>query len=301
MEYMTTTTAVKKWGVSERRIRQLLSNGRIEGAIKIGNTWNIPINATKPVDKRSVKLAKDFTFKISKDFFNDVDALLLELNNKMYSLNNTLKDIRNDMNTMFIYQSNNLDGSTLSLKDTKVVLSGTTVGNKKIKEHLQVINLERTLKYLDKLVKNDNPITETNIRNIHRLLLLGIDYDYAGRYRADDPNSKRVSNVAELMEKLVISYNNWEKYHPIVQASLLHGELVRNHPFGDGNGTLSILVMNLALMSHGYLPITITKDNKLEYYNNLAKAHLNGDYTNFIKFIKGLEIETIKEYLKKMK
>ena len=300
MEYMTTTTAVNKWGISERRIRQLLSNGRIEGAIKIGNTWNIPVNATKPVDKRSVKLARDFTFKVEKNLFKEVDELKIQLNNKKYNASNTLNSIKNDFNNMFIYQSNAIDGSTLTLKDTKVVLSGVTIGNKKIKEHLQVINLERTLKYLDKLVKSDNPITETNIKNIHKLLLLGIDYEYAGRYRADDPNSKRVSNVSELMEKLVISYNNWKKYHPIVQASLLHGELVRNHPFGDGNGTLSILVMNLSLMSHGYLPITITKDNKLEYYNNLAKAHLNGDYTNFIKFVNGLEIEAIKECLTKV-
>ena len=300
MEYMTTTTAVNKWGISERRIRQLLANGRIEGAVKIGNTWNIPINATKPVDKRSVKLAKDFSFKISKGYFNELDELLLQYNNKVYNSSNTLKDIKNEFNTNFIYQCNSLDGSSLSLKETKVVLSGITVGNKSIKEHLQVINLERTLKYIDKLVKSSDPITENNIKNLHRLLLLGIDYEFAGRYRADDPNSKRVSNVSELMEKLVISYGNWEKYHPIVQASLLHGELVRNHPFGDGNETLSILVMNLALMSHGYLPIMITKDNKLEYYNNLAKAHLNGDYTNFIKFINNLEIEAIKDYIKRI-
>ena len=76
MEFMTTNDAVKKWGISERRIRQLLQDGRIEGAVKVGNNWNIPINANKPADKRSVKLDNiEFKFDLPDNYFDKVDEL----------------------------------------------------------------------------------------------------------------------------------------------------------------------------------------------------------------------------------
>ena len=80
MEFMTTNDAVKKWGISERRIRQLLQDGRIEGAVKVGNNWNIPINANKPADKRSVKLDNiEFKFDLPDNYFDKVDELINHL------------------------------------------------------------------------------------------------------------------------------------------------------------------------------------------------------------------------------
>ena len=69
MEYMTTKEAVKKWNISERRIRQLLSDGRIEGAVKVGNSWNIPIDALKPTDKRIIRPDENkFIINVENDF-----------------------------------------------------------------------------------------------------------------------------------------------------------------------------------------------------------------------------------------
>ena len=104
--------------------------------------------------------------------------------------------------------------------------------------------------------------------------------------------------IPELMEKLILNYETWNKYHPIIQAALLHGELVKIHPFIDGNGRTSRLIMNLDLMNHGYNPVIIKKENRLEYYEVLDKAHTTGDYTDFIKLINKLEIEILKKYLK---
>ena len=83
MEFMTTKDAVKKWNISERRIRQLLQDGRIEGVVKNGNSWNIPVDAVKPADKRIIKAETiDFIIDLDKSYFDEVDKLKQELDSK---------------------------------------------------------------------------------------------------------------------------------------------------------------------------------------------------------------------------
>ena len=83
MEYMTTKEAVKKWNISERRIRQLLSDGRIEGAVKVGNSWNIPIDTLKPTDKRIIRPDENkFIINVENDFFDEVNNLKKKLDSK---------------------------------------------------------------------------------------------------------------------------------------------------------------------------------------------------------------------------
>ena len=305
MEFMTTNDAVKKWGISERRIRQLLHDGRIEGAVKVGNNWNIPINTNKPADKRSVKLDNtEFKFDLPDNYFDKVDKLNKELNSKRPISKETLKSLKESINLEWTYNSNGIEGNTLTLRETQVVLEGITVGGKSLKEHLEVINHEQAILFLDDLIKDKEPITEWNIKNIHQLVLKEIDDDNAGKYRDENVKIKGATHippdyliVPELMEKLIINYEDWKKYHPIIRAALLHGELVKIHPFVDGNGRTSRLVMNLSLMNSGYLPVIVKKEKRLEYYNALDKAHTTGDYTDFVKLVNELEIEMLNKYL----
>lgn len=302
---MTTKEAAIKWNISERRIRQLLQDGRIEGAVKVGNNWNIPINASKPADKRSIKLDDtDFIFNLEDNYFDEVDELNKELNSKRPISKDTLKSLKESINLEWTYNSNGIEGNTLTLRETQVVLEGITVGGKSIKEHLEVINHEKAILFLDDLVKDKEIINEWNIKNIHRLVLKDIDDENAGRYRTENVTIKGAVHVPpdylmvpELMEMLVLKYKDWDKYHPIIKAALLHGELVKIHPFIDGNGRTSRLVMNLSLMNSGYLPVIIKKEKRLDYYNALDKAHTTGDYTDFVKLVNELEIEMINKYL----
>ena len=303
MEFMTTKEAVKKWNISERRIRQLLQDGRIEGAVKVGNNWNIPTNANKPADKRSVKL-DNTEFKFDLPDFSKVDELNKKLNSKRPISKELLKSLKESINLELIYNSNGIEGNTLTLRETQVVLEGITVGGKTLKEHLEAINHEQAILFLDELIKDKKPITEWNIKNIHQLILKDIDDANAGKYRCENVKIKGATHippdyliVPELMEKLIINYEDWKKYHPIVRAALLHGELVKIHPFIDGNGRTSRLIMNLSLMNSGYVPVIIKKDKRLEYYNALDKAHITGDYTDFIKLVNDLEIEMLNKYL----
>ena len=301
---MTTKEAVIKWNISERRIRKLLQDGRIEGAIKVGNTWNIPVDASKPIDKRNIKNDNDFKFNLGKTYFDKVDELNNKLNSKRPFSKETLKSLRNSINLEWTYNSNGIEGNTLTLRETQIVLEGITVGGKTLREHLEAINHEKAIEYIEDLVKEKNPVTEWNIKNIHQLVLKEIDDKNAGKYRSENVAIMGATHtppdhliVPELMEKLILNYQKWNKYHPIIKAALIHGELVKIHPFIDGNGRTFRLVMNLSLMNSGYLPVIIKKENRLEYYNALDKAHTTGDYTDFVKLVTNLEIEMINKYL----
>ena len=305
MEFMTTKEAVEKWNISERRIRQLLQDGRIEDAVKVGNSWNIPIDADKPVDKRIIKPDdNNFIIDLDNNFFDEVDSLKKELDSKRPISKETLKSLREYINLEWTYNSNGIEGNTLTLRETQVVLEGITVGGKSIKEHLEAINHEKAILFLDDLVKNNEPISEWNIKNIHQLILKDIDNENAGRYRKENVTIKGATHippdylkVPELMEKLILTYNTWSEYHPIIQAALLHGELVKIHPFVDGNGRTSRLLMNLDLMNSGYNPVIIKKESRLKYYEALDKAHTTGNYTDFVKLVTKLEVEMLKKYL----
>ena len=305
MNYMTTKEAVEKWNISERRIRQLLAEDRIEGAVKVGNSWNIPIDATKPVDKRIIKPDdSNFIIDLKEDFFSEVDKLKEMLDKKRPLSKETIKSLKESVNLEWTYNSNGIEGNTLTLRETQVVLEGITVGGKSIKEHLEAINHEKAILYLDEIVKDENPITEWHIKNIHQLILKDIDNENAGRYRKENVTIKGAIHIPpdylkipELMEKLILTYNTWSGYHPIIRASLLHGELAKIHPFIDGNGRTSRLLMNLDLMNSGYNPVIIKKESRLKYYEALDKAHTTGNYTDFVKLVTKLEVEMLKKYL----
>lgn len=137
MEYMTTSDAVQKWNISEIRI---------EGAIKKGGNWNIPIDAEKPLDKRIMKPDNNnFIIDIDKNYFDEVDKLKQKLDNKRPIPKETLKLLKESINLEWTCNSNGIEGNTLTLRETQVVLEGITVGGKTIKEHLEAINHEKAI------------------------------------------------------------------------------------------------------------------------------------------------------------
>ena len=246
----------------------------------------------------------EFKLELPDNYFDEVDELNEKLNSKRPISKETLKSLKDSINLEWTYHSNGIEGNTLTLRETQIVLEGITVGGKSLKEHLEAINHEQAILFLDDLMKDKEPITEWNIKNIHQLVLKGIDDDNAGKYRDENVKIKGAAHIPpdylmipELMEKLIVNYEDWKKYHPIIRAALLHGELVKIHPFVDGNGRTSRLVMNLSLMNSGYLPVIVKKEKRLEYYDVLDKAHTTGDYTDFVKLINELEIEMLNKYL----
>lgn len=309
MEYISLKQASKLWNISERRIRRLIQENRIEGAIKIGNAWNIPIDTNKPIDKR-YKIEEDkFIINISNDFFEELDEKKAILDSKRPLPKETLKSLEENFKLEWTYNSNAIEGNTLTLKETKVVLEGITIGGKTIREHLEAINHKEAIEFLEELINDNSELSEMDIKNIHALVLKGIDNENAGRYRTENVIISGASHippesviVAELMEKLIYRYDEWkERYHPIIVTALLHAEFVKIHPFIDGNGRTARLLMNFEAMKNGYPPIIIRTEQRHSYYDALDKGAMTGNYTDFVKMVTKQAEEMLDLYLKLIK
>ena len=309
MGYITLKQAAELWNISERRIRRLIQENRIEGALKIGNAWNIPEETSKPMDKR-YKIEEDrFIIDIQNDFFKALDENKQKLDSKRPLPKETLKSLEENFKLEWTYNSNAIEGNTLTLKETKVVLEGITIGGKTIREHLEAINHKEAIDFLEELVQDNNELSEIDIKNIHAIVLKGIDNENAGRYRTENVIISGASHippdaiiVPESMEKLIYRYDEWkEKYHPIIVAALLHAEFVKIHPFIDGNGRTARLLMNFEVMKNGYPPIIIKNEERHKYYDALDVGALTGDYTDFVKMVTKQAEEMIDLYLKIIK
>jgi len=296
--------ASEKWNISQRRIRQLIQDGRIEGAEKIGTTWNIPNDANKPSDKRFKEYEVEFKINLPENLFEKIDLKLRELNKQRPLPEETLKSLQENNILDWTYNSNAIEGNTLTLREIKVVLEGITVGGKTVREHLEVINHKEAILFLEDLVKDDADISERNIKNIHSLILKEINNENAGKYRVENIKISGATQVPtnyikvpEEMEKLIYRYKEWNQYHPLIRSALLHGEFMFIHPFIDGNGRTARLLMNFEAMKNGYLPIIIKADVRAKYYDALDKAMVDHDYTDFIKLIVEEENKILDQYL----
>lgn len=306
MDYITTKKASLKWEISDRRIRALCAEGKIEGAIKIGRNWSVPSDAMKPIDNRTKMKSRfqgiDYPFDAIDQQKKAIDLLRPLTKNQ----HNTL---RNNLIVEWTYNSNAIEGNTLTLSETKVVLEGITIGGKSVVEHLEAINHRDAILFLESVVGRQEKISEWNIKNLHQIILKGIDNLNAGKYRMENVligGAKHIPPdyliVPIQMQKLVFEDNReWIHYHPVVRAALLHGEFVKIHPFIDGNGRTARLLLNLVLMSNGYPPIVIKKESRLAYYEALDTAHTTLNYSKFVQLIATLVFEAEQLWLKIIK
>ncbi len=288
----------KQWVISERRIRVLCSEGRIIGAFKTGKTWNIHLESTKPLDNRM--RSKKIHFEgIDMIDFDEVN-LLVDKYSKLKPLTQSqLKTIRDDLNLRWTFNSNAIEGNTLTLKETKVALEGITIGGKSLVEHLEVVNHYSALKYLEGIVIGPLCLSERIIKDIHRLILVNIDNKNARAYRNEnvlisgaDHKPPKHYHVQQLVKEFVDNVESvFNKYHPIIKAALVHGEFVKIHPFTDGNGRTSRIIMNFSLISSRLIPVVIKKEDRLAYYNALDKAHTTSNYKDFVELIKNSLID----------
>jgi Fic family protein len=297
MKYLTTKEVALKWNVNDRRVRVLCEEGRVDGAFKVGKTWMIAETASKPYDART-SIKKDYT-GLTYDI-SQIEALKKAIDQLRPLSPHAVTSLREKTIVDWTYHTNAIEGGTLTLSETKVVLEGLTIGGKNMVEHLEVINHKEAILFMETIIQEKQSLSESMVKGLHQLILKEIDHQNAGAYRRENVTISGANHIPphhlvlpELMQKLIVEYQMaWHEYHPIIRACLLHGEFVKIHPFVDGNGRTARLLLNFELMKHGYPPIVITKDKRAEYYEALDLAHTTGNYSTFIDLIAGFLLES---------
>jgi Fic family protein/DNA-binding XRE family transcriptional regulator len=208
----------------------------------------------------------------------------------------------------YTFESNKIEGNTLTLKETDLIVNeGLTISGKSMREHLEAINHQEAIAYIKELMDKNTAINEREILCIHNLILRGIYPEDAGKYRKVQVMIKGSSHmppqpflVAKEMEELFIWYQtNKNNLHPIILAAEMHERLVTIHPFIDGNGRTSRLLMNLILLQHGYVIANIkgTHESRMSYYNALEACQVENNKEHFLLFIAQTEKECLERYL----
>jgi Fic family protein/DNA-binding XRE family transcriptional regulator len=208
----------------------------------------------------------------------------------------------------YTFESNRIEGNTMTLRETDLVINeGLTISGKSMREHLEVINHQEAIAYIKDLMQRNSSINEREVLSIHNLILRGIHPEDAGRYRKVQVMIQGSSYmppqpflIAKEMEDFFIWYEtNKSILHPIVLAAEIHERLVTIHPFIDGNGRTSRLVMNLVLLQHGYIIANIKGDydTRMQYYQTLETAQTKNNKEDFLLFIAQIEKESLERYL----
>ncbi len=261
--FITVKQAAEKWGVSERRVRILCAEGKIPGAFQQGRGWKIPYNAVKPADSR---------FKSTESLLDMIDRKKAELDTRRPLTEGEVARLTEEFTVEYTYNSNAIEGNTLTLRETDMVLRGLTIDQKPLKDHIEAVGHKEAFNFVRELVKDNIPITERVIQQIHYLVLADRKED-RGIYRRIPVRIMGAQHepvqpylIQPKMEQLMEKYAT-SKEHIVTKLARFHIEFEGIHPFIDGNGRTGRLLINLELMKAGYPPIDIKFTDRLSYYN----------------------------------
>jgi Fic family protein len=219
-----------------------------------------------------------------------------------------VKKIREQFEMEMTYNSNAIEGNSLTLKETFLVINeGITIKGKPLKDHLEAKSHKEALDYLYDLASKDknNTFSESLIRSFNQIVVQEIDKEWAGKYRNSevaimgaDHKPPQAIDVPGLMFELAVWFRkNKSKLHPVELAAILHYKLVAIHPFFDGNGRTARLLMNVVLIKNGYPLAIILKNDRKKYYDVLARAD-KGDLNFFVRFIAQAVERSLDMYIK---
>jgi Fic family protein len=216
-----------------------------------------------------------------------------------------VKKVWEQMQIEFTYNSNAIEGNTLSLRETQLVIQeGITVRGKSLREHLEARNHPDAIDYMEKLAQKEATIKQDDISKVHVLLMRGIDDQNAGKYRTGQVRVAGATFVPPPAEKIQPVINellqtlsqNPDELTPIELAAFFHHKFVYIHPFLDGNGRTARLLMNVILMRNGYPFTVLLKVDRPKYLRALSEAD-NGNLTPFTNFVANCVERSLDIYL----
>ncbi len=293
MNYIKASQAAEKWGISPRRVRMLCAEGKIEGAVQKGKLYMIPENAQKPADGR-----------VKYNIFADIDAKKARLSEMRPLTVGEVERLREEFMIEFTYNSNAIEGNTLTLKETALALEGMTIDQKPLKDHLEAVGHRDAFLYVQDIATKDMPISESVIKNIHSLVLINRPED-KGTYRRIPVRIMGVYTeplqpymVQPAMEGLLIEdKKRAETMNIIERIARFHLEFEGIHPFIDGNGRTGRLILNLDLICNGYPPINVKFTDRKRYYEAFDAYYRDNDASKMTTLIAEYVKERLDEYL----
>ncbi len=298
MNYIKVSQAAEKWGLSARRIRILCSENKIEGVIRKGNLYMIPENAQKPADGRKRSSAQAVSLK-------RIEQLKSRLDSCRPLTRGELERLNEEFTVEFTYNSNAIEGNTLTLQETAMVLEGITIDQKPLKDHLEAVGHKDAFLYVQSIVGDKEPITESVIKNIHSLVLMNRPED-KGVYRRvpvriigayKDPVQPYMIEP-KITELLSENEKRKNTMNIIERIARFHLEFENIHPFIDGNGRTGRLLMNFELMQNGYPPINVKFTDRKRYYDAFDSYSRQQDSKPMINLIAQYVTEKLEQYLK---
>ena len=261
--FMTVKQASEKWGISDRRVRILCTEGKIAGAYQEGRGWKIPMDAKKPADGR---------YKVTESLLTQIDRKKAELDSRRPLTAGEAERLKEEFVVEYTYNSNAIEGNTLTLRETDLVLRGLTINQKPLKDHMEAVGHKEAFDFVSELVKENVPISESIIKQIHSLVLADKRED-RGIYRRVPVRILGAQHepvqpylIEPKMEQLLHDFAE-SKEHIVTKLARFHIEFEGIHPFIDGNGRTGRLLVNLELMREGYPPIDIKFADRVSYYN----------------------------------
>ncbi len=290
MKYIDVSQAAKRWGLSDRRIRYLCNEGRIDGAIKMGWSWTIPEDAPRPRDGRVLRHFKNMDIRPGGV---DVDRLLeLEILHPVSSQLKSDKRLASLIlsSLLFLLDKENI---LIEEKDVKRILSGKIVASVSLEYHLLIVNFRSVLLSLADM---KDPWTDRDMRLVYSRLMQGIDdvnsMNYRDGYSLREVRGKDKVRVDVQMETLLAQYESWKNLNGIVSGVMLYGELERISPFEKYSSFFSYLVLSGELLRNNILPPLFTLGDKDEFDGAYFIALKRGNYKDFTSFIESRVIRS---------
>ncbi|TDP58472.1 Fic family protein [Aminicella lysinilytica] len=291
--YITVKEAAEKWGISDRRVRVLCAGGKIPGAFQQGRGWKVPIDAVKPADGR---------YKSTKSLLEQIEEKKNELVSRRPFTEGEVARLNEEFTVEYTYNSNAIEGNTLTLRETDMVLRGLTINKKPLKDHLEAVGHRDAFDFVCELVKGNKPLTDSVIKQIHYLVLAD-KKDDRGVYRRVPVRIMGAKHepvqpymIEPEMTELLMDYNASAE-DVITKLAKFHIRFEGIHPFIDGNGRTGRLIINLELMKAGYPPIDIKFADRVAYYNAFDEYNTKNGYLAMEKLFAGYVNERLDMYL----
>lgn len=298
--YLSSEETANRWGISDRRVRVLCENGQVAGAMRSGKLWKIPASADKPRDGRTMR--RMGIPAAMRGIIAEIDALKDRLSSKRPLTDGEREQLRNAFLVDYTYSSTAIEGNTLTLSETAMVLAGITIGEKPLRDHLEATGHRDAFCFLENFVKSGETAGESFVRQLHALVLSDKPMD-RGVYRripvvitgaVHTPPQPYM--VAPMMKEWVRDLQT-TRHHPLVAAAEFHIRFEAIHPFIDGNGRTGRLLANFILMRSGYLPVSIKYENRRAYYDAFTAYHKDGDILPMLDIFARRERQRLLDYL----